>query len=1198
MKTEKIMKKGFLFIMFCIILNSNIYAENLGRTAAGTTVIASDTRRGKAFSPGNLIDGNPRTFWQSLPTAGEKILEFNWRQLFTIDKLCLTWMYQPGNPKKQLKFWNIEKQKWQPVPELKITSKENLEYYNFKKIKTEKIRLYFNKPTTGFLRINSVSINCCDPVPSQSRWEAKWLWTKEKEKKISVRTKFKIKDPATVVSAWVQLAADDVCYPYLNGKRFGTAAAFYNPKVFNIKPLLKKGVNYFTASATDAGGARGFIAEIVINYKENDKIKTLLIHSNKTWDCQKYSLFALQNPILEKGWQKAVVRHDSPPNCPWGEVRHVNMAHNPDVFEIKKVSVVKTIKPGNWLEGNLNVSSISKPTRNYAFELMLKNVGTVLNKSDLRVGSCLAKLDITTDKWEAGKIYKIPFKIWVDHFAPNGNVGLYLQVKSGGNSKIVCNGKSSGLNGEYKLKDIEIERFSKITENTNLPDVKIKSNGDTPALYINGKIIPQVALTNFDIGYRSMHEYSKTGIKIFRVAALGNAITVPEKSDALFNTFTEKLDQDIDRILRYVPDAYIIVCPLLRTDAEWIKRYPDEMYLAGDGTQGTSLHSAASMQWRKDASELTTRLIKYIESQTWGSHVIAYSFMGGGGGEFHQYGKKAGLVNRDKAFSGDHSPAALKSFRKWLKKKYANDLVKLQKAWNNCSVNFATAKVTSKELIAAPKEGFFFDPKTKTNIIDYWDWYSETNADLVLTLCKAGRSASSGTPLLGGFYGYWFHACNQYPAGSVESAHGGFNLLADAPEVDFISLPYNYFNRYAGTSFFLGMMYSSLLARNKLSFNEFDNRTWVAANDFSYGQSSVYNTIQIQRRDIGMALCDGIGWWWLDFSSGTKGQRSIPWYDYPEVISDMAKAENLYKESLQKPFKNRSEIAVFFDFKSSYTMDIYSSIPNYNSVYNSIIQAVPRIGAPSDFYNLDDIKLPLVQERYKMYIFVNAWRLSEEKRRIITDKLQRNGKTLVWLWAPGYVTENKLSLDAMNEITGLNFTKYKQWEKAEIKLLPNTSLTKGIKPGLKMEMQDWHISYFSNRDFYEKRLSPVFAVKDKDAEVCGNYTFNNKPAFVYKKFKEWNSVYWGLPYIDKKLLRNIAKSAGVHIYWDDTVASFQAGGEFICLHAENKGTKSSLKLPEKYNIYDAISGKLLKRSARSIDLELKPRETRIIKIQK
>ena len=524
-------------------------------------------------------------------------------------------------------------------------------------------------------------------------------------------------------------------------------------------------------------------------------------------------------------------------------------------------------------------------------------------------------------------------------------------------------------------------------------------------------------------------------------------------------------------------------------------------------------------------------------------------------------------------------------------------MAKLRKAWNNSNVTFSSATVTSAELISAPKSGAFFDPATKNNIIDYWDWYCETNADVVLTLCKAGRAATAGTPLMGGFYGYWFHACNQYPAGSVEAAHGGFNILVDAPEVDFLSLPYNYFNRYAGTSFFLGLMYNSLLARNKLSWNEFDNRTWVAANDFNYGQCSLNNTIQIHRRDIGMGLCNNIGWWWLDFSSGAKGQRSIPWYDYPEIISDMAMAEKLYSESLQKPFKNRSEIAVFFDFRSSYAMDIYSSVPNYNTVYNSIIQAVPRIGAPSDFYNLDDIKLPLVQKKYKMYVFVNAWKLSAKERKIITSKLQRDGKTLVWLWAPGYITDKSQSLKAMKEVTGFNFAEDKNWQQAIIKLQPGTLLTRGLKTKEK-QMSDWHISYFRNRKIYEKRLSPIFSVKDKDAKVCGKYAYNNQPAFAYKKFKNWNSVYWGIPSIDHNLLRNIAKFAGVHIYWDAPVASFQAGGDFICLHAEKDGAKSRLKLPGNYDIIDAVSNKKLKKSSNYIDINLKPFETRIIKIQK
>ena len=387
------MIKRFLLILLCLTFSARVVSGELGRVAAGTTVIASDTKLGRAFSPGKLIDGNPRTFWQSLPTAGDKFLEFNWRQIFTIDKVTLDWMYQPGKPQKKLKYWDFEKQQWQNVPELKISAKGNIETYDFAKVKTDKIRFTFSKPTAGFLRIRSAKINSCDPVPPQSQWKAKWLWTKDKDRKIAVRTSFNVKDPDKVVSAWVQLAADDVCYPYLNGKRFGTAAAFYNPRVFGM-PKFKKGINYFTASATDAGGARGFIAEIVINYKEDGKVKTMIVNSDKTWDCQPFKLYAVTNPTDNKGWKKAIERHDSPPNCPWGEVRHVNTAYNPDKFEIKNINVPATLEPGSWMKGTIEVSSPAKPNRNYAFVLELKNTGTTLNKSDLRVSSSLGQLKL------------------------------------------------------------------------------------------------------------------------------------------------------------------------------------------------------------------------------------------------------------------------------------------------------------------------------------------------------------------------------------------------------------------------------------------------------------------------------------------------------------------------------------------------------------------------------------------------------------------------------------------------------------------------------------------------------------------------------------------------------------------------------------------------------------------------------------
>lgn len=1154
------MRYILLLIFFC----TNLMADeiNLATTGNGAVIYSSEYRRG--FDSGKLFDNQARTWYESLDGKQDRTITVEWRKLVEFSQVKISFK-EPYTGKIQLAYYHHDA--FYDIPGGQIDAQNSTEVNSrFMVQRSEKIRLTFS--SDKILKIAGITVTGLPGLAYQSSWSAKWIWGAKSNRKITFRKIVQIDNPAALNGAFWQAAADDIAYLKINGKDLGSAT-FYRLGLFNIKPYLAPGANTFEATAIDSGGAYGFLSEILLDYGQEAE----LIPSDNSWQI-----------ISGTATSPAQIVHNSPPDCPWGDIEHVNFLSQKAEVIIEKIEIPITIKPNQILQGKLLVKATAPVTEPICFYLQLGNIAP--GKSDLRVAQCDVPVELSPDK-----ICEVPFAMEIGPFAPNGEVMLNLQVSGKRTAKIRYQDRLSDLRGNLQLTKVKIDRFPTVAAaRTVYPRIEIKRYGDATGLYVDGKIVPQVILTNFNLGYRTMHEYAKTGVQIYRISALGNVVTTPDKQDALLQSMYQILEAEADKILCYNPQALFILNTMMRTTPEWVQAHPDEMTLHGDGTRATSHHSIASTQWRQDSTNVIDKLIKYVNSRPWGKNVIGYAFADGGGGEFHQYGKKMGLVERDMGFTGDFSPAAIKSFREWLKNKYKNN-TSIQTAWSNPFVTLDNAAVDNKTLMTMAENGFFYNPATQRVLIDYWDWLSYANSQNLLVLCQAAKRSSPHRILTGGFLGYWFHIATQYPAGGQETAHAGFIDLINSPEIDFISLPYNYFNRQPGSSFFLGMFHNSLLLRNKLSINEFDTRTHIANLDAAvYGQQSLHDAEEIFKRDIGASLCSGIGWWWLDFSMGNKGQNSIPWYDDPALNKLISKGYNLSRESLQKPFVNRSEIAVMVDMKSALRVDIFGSIPNYNTVYNTIINAVPAIGAPSDIYDLQDIESEYVQKKYKMYFFPNAYLLTSDQRKIITEKLQRDGKTLVWLWAPGYVTPEELSLQTMKDVTGINFIKADNtWKEPVIKLKP-TLLTNNAPDQLKLA--DWHISFFRNRPFYEKRIAPTFTIDDPNAVVCGTFANSNQPALVYKKMQNYTSIYCALPNINANILRNAAKLANVHIYWDGPIASLHAGGNFISLHNGLTPNHGTLNLLGDEKLTDAFSGQVV------VDRELKlsPGESRLFKI--
>ncbi len=87
-----------------------------------------------------------------------------------------------------------------------------------------------------------------------------------------------------------------------------------------------------------------------------------------------------------------------------------------------------------------------------------------------------------------------------------------------------------------------------------------------------------------------------------------------------------------------------------------------------------------------------------------------------------------------------------------------------------------------------------------------------------------------------------------------------------------------------------------------------------------------------------------------------------------------------------------------------------------------------------------------------------------------------------------------------------------------------------MKPNRRIILSKTLDQEFAGTTFgYDKEVSPKFRFIDKNVLVYVEYEGN---AFVFNQFNDYNICYSGAGTIPFKVLRKIAKKAGVHIYYE------------------------------------------------------------------
>ena len=611
----------------------------------------------------------------------------------------------------------------------------------------------------------------------------------------------------------------------------------------------------------------------------------------------------------------------------------------------------------------------------------------------------------------------------------------------------------------------------------------------------------------------------------------------------------------------------------------WTDQYPDECELTSDGER--FFPSFASMVWREQAKSFLRAYIAHFESIGLTDRIISYRTGAGGTGEWVK--GEASMASR----CADYSPPMRRWFRQWLSEYYRDDLDAFRRAWDDPDIRFDIAAVPSQAEQLASTERIFRDPGREQPVIDYYRSLADLCADLLIDFRRTVKEATDGQVLAGAFFGYimelawnmsFFGAEQESEYGTTQrSGHLGLGRVLRSPYTDFLVSPFSYGFRGIGGHGCAMPPSEAMRIHGKLYLFEDDTRTYLNDPDAGYGRvTTLDESIAVLRRNFAEILTRGQGIWWL---GGSAANPHIDANTEPAFGPMLAQFQKLGTFGLELDRTPASEIAVILDDESYFYQTVRNDL-DLPLVFQQRLWGLPKLGAPADYYLLDD----LIEGRmppYKLYIFLNAFRLDKTRRESLSRELRRDGRIAVWIYAPGYI-EDEPGLDHMTDLTGFQFGRGEHpWGP----MMHITDFTHPITKDLPQDLM-WGTNSI---------LGPVFHLEDPDARTLGQVVYSQGrclPGMGVKTFPEWTSVYIAAPNIPAPVLRGLARFAGVHLYSEEGDVLY-ATRQLLSVHTVSGGERI-FTLPETVEVvYDLFENKMIAQNVDQFQVALTPSSTNL-----
>ena len=513
----------------------------------------------------------------------------------------------------------------------------------------------------------------------------------------------------------------------------------------------------------------------------------------------------------------------------------------------------------------------------------------------------------------------------------------------------------------------------------------------------------------------------------------------------------------------------------------------------------------------------------------------------------------------------------LAAFRRYLRRKYDGDVRKLRAAWDDSTVDFATAVPPDYRARSSTEAGVFWDPTKSQRVRDYYYVHNKVMEDSLLIFARAVKQACNREQLVGMFHGYlqnhWL----------LEGGQATLKELLSSPDVDFWSGPPQYNRRGPGEHACMRFPTASLRRHGKLWINESDIRTHFVKKDPKnpaiHGRpQNLAQTLGCLKREYAHVLSEGCNGWW--FPMGRE------WYHHEPVLSLFEQMQRCGEAATGFDRSSNTDIAAVVDLESLFAGPPFSVTSRLIDAFK--VQELCRIGAPVDFYELDDI-LAADAKQYKLYIMLNCFILDDAERQLIDRRLRRDGAIIVWMYAPGLFNPNadtEMSLDHIRRLLGFRLE-----PEMGHSLSMNMKLTDerracfaGFDPKRvfgSFERPEWVGDEKSGgvnlRYPGETTLAERF--RGTGGKTLARYVENGKPAMVQRRARAATDIWIGSVMAPADLLRCIARRAGCHLYCDADEIVY-ANRSFLAIHTREAGQRT-FRLRRRADVVEIFSGELL-----------------------
>ncbi|MCQ6557611.1 S-layer homology domain-containing protein [Paenibacillus mendelii] len=540
-------------------------------------------------------------------------------------------------------------------------------------------------------------------------------------------------------------------------------------------------------------------------------------------------------------------------------------------------------------------------------------------------------------------------------------------------------------------------------------DLRIGTYGGAPALLVNGEPEFPMFLFEQEISEQDAQVFQDANVKLYsfieKTSFLDLGWIGPGQQDfstidRVMQTFVERVPKGLalPRIHLWAPQWW-----LAANETEQLgysMQPPDPGALTKDA-------SMASEQWRQEAGEALRRLVRHLLDGPYADRLLGLTLAGGTYGEWHNWNAE---------YLPDASEPMRQSFIAYLRDKYSNDLSLLRAGWGDPAVTFEGVSIPTVEERRASDVGLFRDPTISRRVIDYYEAYQQAPVDAINHFAGIVKEESEGRLLTSVLYGYspdMSYMPKEVHHRAVAQAHRLTN-------VDLFTSPHSYYRRAPGDDGALRTYPDSLALHGKLFIDEADDRTHLAPPGTSFVQATnMSESLGLLRRAFGQAVTHATGMWYMDHSSGL-------WYNDSAFAAEFKNLKKWGDYSMKLPRQRNSEVAVISSNESEFYLggSTDTSAAFYEGPSTTRPQGLGELskaGAPFDRYLIEDLEQGLVPDHYKVYIFIDTFYLTDAQRAAV-EKLKGGGRSLVWTWAPGYVSESGLSTAGMQSLTGISFT--------------------------------------------------------------------------------------------------------------------------------------------------------------------------------